>query len=320
MDVLRTPDERFANLPGFPFAPYYVQVLSGEGGLLRMHHLDEGPRDGPVVLLMHGNPSWSYLYRKMIPPLVAAGYRCVAPDLIGLGRSDKPTRQEDYTVARHVAWMREALFGALDLHDVNLVCQDWGGIIGLRLVAGDPGRFASVVAANTGMPVGQTPVSEDLRRWPEMARAMKEFPVGQMVSMGCTEGLSEAEVAAYDAPFPDESYKAAVKSFPGLIPLTPDNPAVPDQLDAWQSLDRFARPFLCAFSDRDPFNKGGNRALEKRIPGAQGQPHTTITGGGHFLQEDRGAELAGVVIDFLGRVSPARAAAPHAAPGGERAH
>lgn len=308
MHVLRTPDERFANLPGFPFAPHYVEVPDGEGGALRVHHLDEGPRDAKVVLLMHGNPSWSYLYRKMIPPIVAAGYRCVAPDLVGLGRSDKPSRLEDYTVARHVEWMRAALFDRLDLRDVNLVCQDWGGVIGLRLVAEHPERFASVVAANTGMPTGQTPVSEDLRKWPEMARQMKVFPVGQMVSMGCTGGLTEAEIAAYDAPFPDESYKAAAKSFPALIPITPDNPAVPDMLRAWESLDRFDKPLLCAFSDMDPFNKGGNKALEKRVPGAQGQAHTTITGGGHFLQEDRGAELAEVVIAFLGRVHGVRAA------------
>ena len=308
MHVLRTPDERFANLPGFPFAPHYVEVPDGEGGALRVHHLDEGPRDAKVVLLMHGNPSWSYLYRKMIPPIVAAGYRCVAPDLVGLGRSDKPSRLEDYTVARHVEWMRAALFDRLDLRDVNLVCQDWGGVIGLRLVAGHPERFASVVAANTGVPTGQTPISEDLRKWPEMARQMKVFPVGQMVSMGCTGGLTEAEITAYDAPFPDESYKAAAKSFPALIPITPDNPAVPDMLRAWESLDRFDKPLLCAFSDMDPFNKGGNKALEKRVPGAQGQAHTTITGGGHFLQEDRGAELADVVIALLGRVHGGRAA------------
>ena len=302
MHVLRTPDERFANLPGFPFAPHYVEIPDGEGGTLRVHHLDEGPRDGRVVLLMHGNPSWSFLWRKTIPPIVAAGYRCVAPDLVGLGRSDKPSRLEDYSVERHVEWMRAALFDRLDLRDVNLLCQDWGGIIGLRLVAEHPQRFASVVAANTGMPTGQTPVSEDLRKWPEIARQMPEFPVGRMVSMGCTGGLTDAEIAAYDAPFPDESYKAAAKSFPALIPITPDNPAVPDQLRAWESLDRFDRPLLCAFSDMDPFNKGGNKALEKRVPGAQGQPHTTITGGGHFLQEDRGAELAQVVVAFLGRV------------------
>lgn len=301
MDVLRTPDERFANLPGFPFAPHYVTVRDGEGGELRVHHLDEGPRDAPLIVLMHGNPSWSYLYRKMIPLLVDAGYRCIAPDLVGLGRSDKPARQEDYTVARHVAWMRAALFEQLDLRDVNLVCQDWGGIIGLRLVAELPERFASVVAANTGMPIGDTPVSEDLRNWPEIARTMKEFPVGQLVAMGCTGGLSAGEIAAYDAPFPDESYKSGVRSFPALIPITKDNPAVPDQIRAWTALERFTRPLLCAFSDMDPFNRGGNRALEKRVPGAQGQPHTTIHGGGHFLQEDRAPELAKVVIDFLAR-------------------
>jgi len=299
MKVLRTPDERFANLPGFPFAPHWVEVPDGEGGTLRVHHLDEGPREGRIVLLMHGNPSWSYLWRKMIPPLVAAGHRCIAPDLVGLGRSDKPAALEDYTVARHVEWMRAALFDRLDLRDVNLVCQDWGGVIGLRLVAEHPERFRTVVAANTGLPTGQVPVSEELRKWPEFARSLPEFAVGHLVSMGCTGGLSPAEIAAYDAPFPDESYKAAARSFPGLIPMTPDDPAVPDQLRAWESLDRFERPVLCAFSDKDPFNRGGNKAIEKRIPGAQGQPHTTIRGGGHFLQEDCGEEFARVVIDFL---------------------
>jgi haloalkane dehalogenase len=300
MDVLRTPDERFEHLPDFPFEPHYVEVPDGDGGSLRIHHLDEGPADGELVLLMHGNPSWSYLYRSMIPPLVDAGYRCIAPDLVGLGRSDKPTRREDYTVNRHAAWMRAALFDRLDLWDVNLVCQDWGGIIGLRLVAELPDRFRRVVAANTGMPTGEGVASKDLLAWPEMAAAMDPFPVGSLVAMGCVDGLSEAEVAAYDAPFPDESYKAAATAFPLLIPLLPDHPAVPGQLTAWESLETFDRPFLCAFSDKDPMNKGGDRALRKRIPGAQGQPHTTIEGGGHFLQEDRGPELARVVIDFLG--------------------
>lgn len=304
MEVLRTPDARFAALPDYPWAPRYVEVPSGAGPRLRVHYVDSGPADGRVVLLLHGNPSWSFLYRKMIPPLTAAGYRCIAPDLVGLGRSDKPAREEDYSVARHVEWMRAALFDALALPAVDLVCQDWGGIIGLRLVAAHPERFRSVVAANTGMPTGEGAVSEQLRRWPEMARSMPEFPVGQLITWGCTGGLGEAEVAAYDAPFPDESYKAAVKSFPGLIPLTPDNPAVPDQLVAWRSLERFTRPFLCAFSDKDPMNRGGDRALKARIPGTRGQPHTVIEGGGHFLQEDRGPQFARVVIDFLSTVPP----------------
>jgi len=299
MDVLRTPDERFAGLPEFPFAPHYVEVPDGEGGTLRVHHLDEGPRDGRVVVFLHGNPSWSFLWRKLIPHFVAAGYRCIAPDLVGLGRSDKPARLGDFTVARHVAWMRSALFDALALPQVDLVAQDWGGIIGLRLVAALPEGFRTVTMANTGMPIGQGPFSKMLREWPAMAAAMPEFPVGTLVRAGCAEPMSDTVVAVYDAPFPDERYKAAARSFPALIPLTPDNPAVPDQLAAWTALERFAKPFLCAFSDKDPVNKGGDRMLRERIPGAQGQPHTTITGGGHFLQEDRGPELAHVVLDFL---------------------
>ncbi len=302
MQVLRTPDACFAALPDYPWAPRYVEVPSGDGTRLRVHYIDAGPADARVLLLMHGNPSWSFLYRKMIPLFTAAGYRCIAPDLVGLGRSDKPAREEDYSVGRHVEWMRAALFDALALSQVDLVCQDWGGIIGLRLVAAHPERFRSVVAANTGMPTGDGPVSEQLKRWPEMARAMTVFPVGQLISWGCADGLGEAEIAAYDAPFPDESFKAGVKSFPGLIPLTPDNPAVPDQIAAWRTLERFERPFLCAFSDKDPMNRGGDRALKARIPGAQGQPHTTIAGGGHFLQEDRGAEFAAAVLPFLASV------------------
>ncbi len=302
MQVLRTPDACFAALPDYPWAPRYVEVPSGDGTRLRLHYIDAGPADARVLLLMHGNPSWSFLYRKMIPLFTAAGYRCIAPDLVGLGRSDKPAREEDYSVGRHVEWMRAALFDALALSQVDLVCQDWGGIIGLRLVAAHPERFRSVVAANTGMPTGDGPVSEQLKRWPEMARAMTVFPVGQLISWGCADGLGEAEIAAYDAPFPDESFKAGVKSFPGLIPLTPDNPAVPDQIAAWRALERFERPFLCAFSDKDPMNRGGDRALKARIPGAQGHPHTTIAGGGHFLQEDRGAEFAAAVLPFLASV------------------
>lgn len=299
MELLRTPDERFADLPDFPFAPHYVHVPDGDGGTLRVHHLDEGPRDGRTVLFLHGNPSWSFLWRKVIPPFVAAGYRCVAPDLVGLGRSDKPTRFEDYTVARHVAWMRSALFDALALPSVDLVAQDWGGIIGLRLVAELPDRFRTLSLANTGMPVGQGPFSKFLQEWPAMAKAMPEFPVGSLVRMGCADGLTDDVAAAYDAPFPDEAYKAAARSFPELIPLSPDNPAVPGQLAAWKVLETFERPVLCAFSDKDPANRGGDRMLRERIPGAQGQPHTVIAGGGHFLQEDRGEELALAVLEFL---------------------
>lgn len=299
METLRTPDERFANLPDFPFAPHYLTIADGEGGELRLHYLDEGPADAAPILLLHGEPSWSFLYRKMIPVLVAAGHRCIVPDLIGFGRSDKPTEQRDHTYARHVAWMHDALFEQLDLHDITLVCQDWGGLIGLRLVAGEPHRFARIVVANTGMPTGDGTPPEAFLNWQRFAAETPTFPVGAIVNGGCTSDLSAEVIAAYDAPFPDETYQAGAKAMPSLVPSSPEDPARADQLRAWTVLEGFAKPVLCAFSDSDPITKGGDRAFLRRVPGTAGQPHTTIEGAGHFLQEDRGAELAKVVVDFV---------------------
>lgn len=299
MQTLRTPDERFERLPDFPFEPNYLTVADGEGGELRVHYLDEGPDDAAPVLLMHGEPSWSFLYRKMIPVLVAAGHRCIAPDLVGFGRSDKPTEQSDHTYARHVAWMREALFGQLDLHDITLVCQDWGGLIGLRLVAADPDRFARLVVANTGLPTGDGTLSEAFMNWQRFAAETPNFPVGAIINGGCTTDLPPEVVAAYDAPFPDPSYQAGAKVMPSLVPTTTADPARSDQLAAWEVLESFARPVLCAFSDGDPITRGGDGVFLRRVPGTAGQPHTTIEGGGHFLQEDRGPELAKVVADFI---------------------
>jgi haloalkane dehalogenase len=297
--TLRTPDDRFADLPDYPFAPHYVTVPDGEGGELRIHHLDEGPSDAPPVLLLHGEPSWSYLYRTMIPVLVAAGHRCIAPDLVGFGRSDKPTEQGDHTYARHVEWMRRALFDQLDLTEVTLVGQDWGGLIGLRLVAADPGRFARVVVANTGLPTGDRPPSEAFLAWQSFAAEAVEFPVGAIIGGGCTTTLAPEVVAAYDAPFPDDAYLAGPRVMPSLVPTSADDPAHDDQVAAWQVLEAFDRPLLCAFSDADPITRGGDAVFQRRVPGAAGQPHTTIEGGGHFLQEDRGPELARVVADFI---------------------
>ncbi len=299
MDVLRTPDERFAGLPGYPFAPHYVEVDDGDGGRLRVHHLDEGPAGGPVVLLMHGEPSWSYLYRTMIPVLVGAGLRCVAPDLVGFGRSDKPAARADYSYARHVAWMREALFDRLDLRDVTLVGQDWGGLIGLRLVGEHPERFARVVAANTGLPTGDTRMSDAFLAWQNFSQETPTFPVGAIVSGGCTTKLAGDVVAAYDAPFPDDAYTAGARAFPVLVPTTPDDPAAPANRVAWTTLAAFERPFLTAFSDSDPITGGGEGVFQRTVPGARGQAHVTIAGGGHFLQEDRGPELAAVVAAFV---------------------
>lgn len=301
MDVLRTPDDRFEGLPDFPFAAHYVEVPSGDGGALRVHHLDEGPARGPVVLLLHGEPSWSFLYRKMIPVLTGAGLRCVAPDLVGFGRSDKPAAQDDYTYAAHVEWMRAALFDELGLQDVTLVGQDWGGLVGLRLVGEHPERFARVVVANTGLPTGDAPMSEAFMAWQRYSQEVEDFHVGGIVKGGCRTPLPPEVVAAYDAPFPDDAYKAGARRFPMLVPTAPDDPAAAANRKAWEVLERFDRPFLTAFSDADPVTKGGEGIFQRRVAGAQGRPHTTISGAGHFLQEDAGEELARVVADFVGR-------------------
>jgi haloalkane dehalogenase len=299
MDILRTPDERFASLPDFPFAPNYVAVASGDGDSLRIHYLDEGPGDGPIVLLMHGEPSWCFLYRKMIPVLTAAGLRAIAPDLVGFGRSDKPAARDDYSYGAHVEWMRSALFDALDVRDVTLVGQDWGGLIGLRLVGEHPERFARVVAANTFLPTGDTNPGEAFLAWQRFSQNVEEFPVGFIVNSGCTSELTDDVVAAYDAPFPDERYKAGARQFPMLVPTSPDDPASYANRLAWEVLKKFDQPFLTAFSDQDAITRGGDHVFQREVPGCAGQPHTTIAGGGHFLQEDRGEELARVVAGFV---------------------
>ncbi|HVA06595.1 MAG TPA: haloalkane dehalogenase [Acidimicrobiales bacterium] len=299
MKTLRTPDECFADLPGFSYAPHYAEVADGEGGTLRVHYLREGAADAPVVLLMHGEPSWSYLYRKMIPVLVSAGLQIVAPDLVGFGRSDKPTERGDYTYARHVEWMRELLFDRLDLTAITLVCQDWGGLIGLRLVGEHPDRFARVVAANTFLPTGESSPGDAFFAWQRFSQEVEVFPTGTIVNGGCLTDLSPEERAAYDAPFPDESYKAGARAFPMLVPSAPDDPAHDANVAAWVGLAAFDRPFLTAFADSDPITAGSDKALRERIAGAKGQSHTTIAGAAHFLQEDRGEELARVVADFV---------------------
>lgn len=295
MDALRTPDECFADLPGYPFAPHWI-----ERDGLRIHYVDEGPGSAPPVLLLHGEPSWSYLYRKMIPVLVEAGHRAIAPDLVGFGRSDKPVRRSDYTYERHVAWMR-GVIEALDLREVTLVCQDWGGLIGLRLAAEHGERFARIVAANTGLPTGDVPAGPAFLAWQKFSQETPEFPVGQIIAGTCRTTLPPGVVAAYDAPFPDDRYKAGARQFPLLVPTRPDDPAAPANRRAWAALARWTKPFLTAFSDGDPITASGERILQQGIPGARDQPHTTISGAGHFLQEDAGAELARVIVDFMAR-------------------
>ena len=293
MESVRTPDERFRNLPNYPFTPHYVQV-----GGLRIHYVDEGPRNAAPVLLLHGEPSWSFLYRKMIPPLVAAGHRTIAPDLVGFGRSDKPARRDDYTYQRHVDWMR-GVIEQLDLRGATLVCQDWGGLIGLRLVAEHADRFARVVTANTFLPTGDTPAGDAFKAWQKYSQETPDFHVGGIVRGGCVTDLAPEVIAAYDAPFPDDRYKTGARQFPLLVPTSPDDPAAQPNRQAWEALRRWSKPFLTAFSDSDPITRGADRLLQEAIPGAKGQRHTTIVGGGHFLQEDKGEELARVVIDFL---------------------
>ncbi len=293
MELLRTPDERFANLPGYSFAPHYISV---DG--IRIHYVDEGAQDAEPVLLLHGEPSWSYLYRKMIPVLTAAGYRAIAPDLVGFGRSDKPAEREDYTYQRHMDWITE-LIESLDLQSINLVGQDWGGLIGLRLAAEKESRFARIVAANTGLPTGDQSMNEAFFRWQRFSQTAPVFDIGRVVKNGCVTALSDDIVAAYNAPFPDDNYKAGARQFPSLVPTTPDDPASEANRKAWEVLLRWEKPFLTAFSDSDPITKGGDRIFQRLVPGAKGQPHTTITGAGHFLQEDKGEELAEVVANFL---------------------
>lgn len=298
MDVLRTPDDRFTDLPDFPFAPHYLEIGGGEDRV-RMHYLDEGPADGPVILLLHGEPSWSYLYRWMIPVLVDAGLRAVAIDLVGFGRSDKPVRREDYTYQAHIDWTWSAI-EAIGLTDITLVCQDWGGLIGLRLVGEHPDRFARVVAANTTLPTGDQHPGEAFLAWQRFSQESPEFPVGRIIDGGCVSSLSPEVIAAYDAPFPDDSFKAGARQFPVLVPTSPDDPASQANRAAWEGLRQFDKPFLCAFSDSDPITRGADAALRTLIPGAAGQPEVTIAGGGHFLQEDKGRDLAAVVVDFVG--------------------
>lgn len=299
--MLRTPDERFAGLPDWPYQPSYTNVACN-GTNLRIAHVDAGPRDADTVILcMHGEPSWSYLYRKMIPIHVAEGHRVILPDLVGFGRSDKPTRVDDYTYERHVTWMSDWLL-ANDLSRLTLVCQDWGGLIGLRLLSAFPERFDRLVVANTFLPVGDRPPSDAFMAWRRYSQETPQFNVGRIVEGGCARKPLPADVvAAYDAPFPDDSYKAGARAFPTLVPIRPDDPSSRANEEAWKRLEGFAKPVLTAFGDSDAITRGADRVFQRRMPGAHGQPHTTIERAGHFLQEDAGEELARVVNDFVAR-------------------
>lgn len=298
MKVLRTPEDRFVDLPDYNFAPNYVTVENGGEDQLRIHYLDEGNKQGVPILLMHGEPSWSYLYRNMIPGLVDAGYRVLAPDLVGFGRSDKPAERSDYTYQRHVDWM-SAWLDRVELNNTVLFCQDWGGLIGLRLVVKHAERFAGVVAANTFLPTGDVEPGDAFMKWQHYSQSVEEFPVGGILQGASETTLSPEEVSAYDAPFPDETYKAGARQFPILVPTTPDDPASEANREAWQVLMNLKMPFLTAFSDKDPVSAGGDIVFQKKVTGAQHQKHVTMTGGGHFLQEDNSGELVDVITSFI---------------------
>ncbi|MBF2754629.1 MAG: alpha/beta fold hydrolase [Gammaproteobacteria bacterium AqS3] len=298
MEILRTPDERFEGIAGFDYTPCYLEVQDEDGTALRVHYTDQGPPDAPPVLLMHGNPTWSYLYRNFIPPLVAAGHRVLTVDLIGCGRSDKPALRADYTQARHYHWMSQWL-QQMELRDITLFCQDWGGTIGLYLVSQFPERFARVCAANTGLPDGGGG-SEGVQAWIAMMAQMQEFPFEDVFAMAvASRSLTEAEVAAYRAPYPDGRFMHAICGFPALIAVESDNPGVAQNRAAWEALERFDKPFLTIWGAKDPVTAGGQEVLQRRIPGARGQAHAVLPEAGHFLQEDAPEEVVERLLAFI---------------------
>ena len=296
MEILRTPESRFANLPENPNTPHYVDVSPG----LRLHYVDEGPRDGMPVLMLHGEPTWSYLYRHMIPQISAAGLRALAPDLIGFGKSDKPARRSDYSYAAQVGWISNWV-EQLDLHHITLVCQDWGSLIGLRIAAEHPQRFDRILLSNGGLPTGHERVPRAFRIWKAFSIYSPWFPISRIVQTGTRTRLSQAELAAYDAPFPKDSHKVAARTYPSLVPVTPDDPASEANVRAWKVFASWDKPFITCFSDGDPITRGLDRGVRKRVPGTNGQPHTTLHGG-HFIQEDKPLTLSKLVIEACARV------------------
>ena len=298
-DVLRTPEARFANLPDFPYSPRYTELAGPPGSAsLRVAFIDQGPRDGPTVLLMHGEPAWSFLYRKMIPVLVAAGCRVLVPDQIGFGRSDKPAHKSDYSYFNHVQWM-SAWMEANDLRGITLFCQDWGSLIGLRMVAEAPERFDHIALANGGLRTGREELPRAFKIWRAFARYSPWFPIGRIVKAGCVHGLTPQEVAAYNAPYPSRKFTIAARLFPGFVPSTPYYPERDNNERAWSPFKRWYNPIVTLFSNRDPVTRGGYKVWQKLVPGAQGQPHTNIRNAGHFLQEDRGVEVAQALLVFM---------------------
>ncbi len=291
---LRTPEEKFKSIPNYAFEANYVDV----GDDLRMHYVDQGPVDGKIVLLLHGEPSWSFLYRHMIPLFVDAGYRTIAPDLIGFGKSDKPVEMDAYTYATHTQWLMTCI-QSLGLTDINLFCQDWGGLLGLRIAGLHPDLFARIVVGNSMLPNGKGTPPEAFLQWQEYSRKAEVLAIPKIMQNSTIKELSQDELDAYTAPFPSKEYMAGAKIFPSLVPTSADDVAIPENLKAWQGLAAFTKPFLCLFSDKDPITAGGDRIFQKYVPGCKGMPHQTITDAGHFLQEDKGEEIAKLMIDFM---------------------
>ena len=316
MEFVRTPEERFEDLLDYPFAPNYMDVPFSSFSSVRMHYVDEGPVGASTVLMLHGEPTWSYLYRKMIPLFVDAGFRVVAPDHIGFGRSDKPTDKTVYSFEAHVEAM-QAFILSLSLEDITLIVQDWGGPIGLGVLASEPDRFSRVVAANTMLHtaeaelegrtvwsnhasgVGDVCVAEGLLAWILHSQRASEFEASPSIAGTTVRPIPDGALAAYDAPFPDESHKAGMRQFPALIPITPNDPGAMINRNTWQALAEFQRPFLTLFSDSDPSTAGWEQIFQERVPGASGQPHGVIDEAGHFLQEDAGPELASAILRWL---------------------
>ena len=293
MDVLRTPDDRFDGLPDYPFAPHYTDLSDG----IRVHHVDEGPEDAEVVLMLHGEPSWSFLYRHMVPVFAGAGLRAVAPDLVGFGKSDKPAAIADYTYQRHVDWLLEWT-ERLDLRRITLVCQDWGSLLGLRLAAEHDDRFDRIVVANGFLPIADRSTPVAFKVWRAFATKSPVLPVGRIVAAGTRRRLTKAERAAYDAPYPSARYKAGARAFPALVPTSPDDPAVPANRVAWERLGRWEKPFLTLFGNADPILGRADKPLQAHVPGAAGQPHARVSGG-HFVQEDAGVEIAERTVAWI---------------------
>ena len=293
MKLLSTPEERFENLPDFTFDPHFIKV---DG--INIHYLDEGNKQAEVILLMHGEPSWCFLYRHMIPILVKAGFRILAPDLVGFGRSDKPIEQNDHTYLKHVEWMTKWL-RLLDLRNVTLFCQDWGSLIGLRLVIENQDRFKRIVLSNGGLPTGEQRMSDAFSNWREFSRTATKFYVGRIIQGATTTKLPREVIKGYNAPFPDDSFKAGARIMPSLVPISKDDPEHEANKKAIEQFGKWKKPFLTAFSDADPITRGGDKFWQENVPGAQGQKHVKIKNAGHFVQEDKGPELAEVIIDFI---------------------